>query len=93
MFRIQVHAYVSSSLVLAHSPSEELDRASLPMSAPPVDAAPSKPAAPPPRPDDASLTVGEDAKRFAASLQGEILARVQRESAQLDHLFAADELR
>ena len=63
------------------------------MSAPPVDAAPSKPAAPPPRPDDASLTVGEDAKRCAASLQGEILARVQRESAQLDHLFAADELR
>jgi hypothetical protein len=43
--------------------------------------------------DDASLTVGEDAKRFAASLQGEILTRVQRESAQLDHLFAADELR
>lgn len=63
------------------------------MNARPVDAVPSKPAAPPPRLDDASLTVGEEAKRFAASLQGEILTRVQRESAQLDHLFSADELR
>jgi hypothetical protein len=41
----------------------------------------------------AALSVSCDAKKFATSLQGEILTRLEQQSASLDKLFDAESLR
>jgi len=59
----------------------------------------SAPAPPPAAPLGAAtatqsqLRVNDDAKIFASSLQGEILSRLERQSAELDKLFDAESLR
>ena len=40
-----------------------------------------------------ALRVSGDAKKFATSLQGEILTRLEQQSANLDKLFDAENLR
>ena len=39
------------------------------------------------------MSVSDDAKKFATSLQGEILTRLDQQSANLDKLFDAENLR
>lgn len=45
------------------------------------------------QPSPAFIMVHDDAKKFATSLQGEILTRLEQHSANLDKLFDAESLR
>lgn len=60
---------------------------------PPVIAAHTRPKVSNAAHPNTALTVHDDAKKFATSLQAEILTRLEQQSANLDKLFDAESLR